>query len=202
MTPLASLFVFVAFKVTDSCPRHKDSGQQLFEVVRRNLLRRSIQAILFSVLLVVSGLASAQERGPVTNLPIPRFVSIKASEANVRRGPSLTHRVDWVFQARDLPVEITAEHGHWRRVQDRDGVGGWVHHALLSGVRTGIVEVDLAALHTRADESAPVRAQLERNVIGRILSCDGSWCRFQAGGYRGWLLQSEIWGTRPGEVIE
>ncbi len=167
-----------------------------------NALRRGILATILVVLLGLSGVAAAQERGPVTNLPIPRFVSIKASEANVRRGPSLTHRVDWVFQARDLPVEITAEHGHWRRVRDRDGVGGWVHHALLSGVRTGIVDVDLAAMHIRPDASSALRAQLERNVIGRFLSCDGSWCRFQAGGYRGWVLQSDVWGTDPGEIID
>ncbi|HBR39417.1 MAG TPA: aspartyl-trna synthetase, partial [Sulfitobacter pontiacus] len=29
----------------------------------------------------------AQEVGQVTNLPVPRFVSMKASEGNVRRGP-------------------------------------------------------------------------------------------------------------------
>ena len=174
----------------------------MFDVMRLYVLRRSIQALVIAMITLFVSVASAQERGPITNLPIPRFVSIKASEANVRRGPSLTHRVDWVFQARDLPVEITAEHGHWRRVRDRDGVGGWVHHALLSGVRTGIVDVDMAALRIRADGSAPLRAQLERNVVGRILNCDGTWCRFLAGGYRGWILQTEIWGTRDGEIVE
>lgn len=165
------------------------------------LIRRILASFLI-VLLGMTSTLSAQDRGPVTNLPLPRFVSIKAGEANVRRGPSLTHRVDWVFKARDLPVEITAEHGHWRRVRDRDGVGGWIHHALLSGVRTGIVEVEVAALRTQPERSAPMRATLERNVIGRILSCDGTWCRFSAGGYRGWVLQTEIWGTRIGEIIE
>ncbi len=165
-------------------------------------MRRGVLAVFLSVLMVVSGGLYAQERGPVTNLPMPRFVSIKASEANVRRGPSLTHRVDWVFKARDLPVEIVAEHGHWRKVRDRDGVGGWVHHALLSGVRTALVDVDMSAMRTRPEIGAPMRAQLERNVVGRIQSCDGTWCRFAAGGYRGWVLQTEIWGTKPGEVIE
>lgn len=174
----------------------------MFEVKRLKSVRRRILALVIAVTTLFAGIAVAQERGSVTNLPLPRFVSIKASEANVRRGPSLTHRVDWVFQARDLPVEITAEHGHWRRVRDRDGVGGWVHHALLSGVRTGIIDVDMAALRIRADVSSPLRAQLERNVIGRILNCDGTWCRFQAGGYRGWVLQTEIWGTRAGEIVE
>jgi SH3-like domain-containing protein len=62
---------------------------------------------------VAAGPAWAEDRGPVTNLPLPRFVSLKASEGNVRRGPSLTHRIDWVFTRRDMPLEITAEHGHW-----------------------------------------------------------------------------------------
>jgi SH3-like domain-containing protein len=29
---------------------------------------------------------AAQTRGPVTGLPLPRFVSLKTSQANVRRG--------------------------------------------------------------------------------------------------------------------
>lgn len=202
MTPLASLFVLLAFKVTDTWPRHKDYGQQFYAAMGHDILRRRIQIAFLSVLIVLPGFASAQERGSVTNLPIPRFVSIEVDEANVRRGPSMTNRVDWIFQAEGLPVEITAEYGLWRRIRDRDGVGGWVHHALISGVRTGIVDVDMAALRIRPDPSAAIRAQLERNVIGRFLSCDGSWCRFQAGGYRGWILQSEVWGTRPGEIIE
>ena len=67
------------------------------------------------------GQLAALETGSATNLPLPRYVSLKASEGNVRRGPSLTHRIDWVFKRRDMPLQITAEHGHWRRVQDRDG---------------------------------------------------------------------------------
>ena len=100
--------------------------------------------IILSVLVAQS--ASAKERGRVTNLPIPRYVSIKTDECNVRRGPSLNHRIDWVFQRKGMPVEVTAEHGHWRRVRDRDGEGGWVHYSLLSGVRTVIVEENLLDL--------------------------------------------------------
>ena len=62
--------------------------------------------------IIASGIGAAmaeENRGPVTNLPIPRFVSLKASEGNVRRGPSLTHRIDWVFTRRDMPLEITGE---------------------------------------------------------------------------------------------
>ena len=117
------------------------------------LLSRTVPGWVLSVLVVLGVFAAgpgfASDRGPVTNLPLPRFVSMKASEGNVRRGPSLSHRIDWVYKRRNMPLQITAEHGHWRRVQDRDGAGGWVHYALLSGVRTAIVEVDLLNLYAR-----------------------------------------------------
>ena len=101
-----------------------------------------------AILLLASiGAACADvERGSVTNLPIPRYVSLKAPEANVRRGPSLSHRIDWVFQRRAMPLKITDEYGHWRRVQDIDGAGGWMHYSLLSGARTVIVREETSEL--------------------------------------------------------
>ena len=92
------------------------------------MIRKTVLAGLVAALLCGSGALAEEERGSVTNLPLPRFVSLKSSEVNVRRGPSLTHRIDWVYKRRDLPVEVTAEYGHWRRVRDRDGAGGWVHY--------------------------------------------------------------------------
>ena len=155
-----------------------------------------------SVLLFVAGQAAAEEiaRGPVTNLPIPRYVSMKAAEGNVRRGPSLSHRIDWVFTRRDMPLRITAEHGNWRRVQDRDGQGGWVHYALLSGARTVLVERDMLTLHTRPDANTPIVAALEAGVIARLGKCEPGWCRVSAGGFRGWAETDALWGVIPGEV--
>ena len=161
--------------------------------------------LLFSLCVLVLAQVSAwpsaaMERGSVTNLPIPRYVSIKTDECNVRRGPSLTHRIDWVFQRKGMPVEVTAEHGHWRRVRDRDGEGGWVHYSLLSGVRTVIVEPDMLTLHLGPDPATPVNAQLETGVIARLGECTQDWCRLSAGGYRGWAQKQAIWGVNPDEI--
>lgn len=152
--------------------------------------------------ILVADMGAAQDRGPVTNLPLPRFVSMKASEGNVRRGPSLTHRIDWVFKRRDLPLEITAEHGHWRRVRDRDGAGGWVHYSLLSGTRTVIIEAEMADLHARPDSAAMTVARLELGVVARIDACAPDWCRIQTGGYRGWTRKEHLWGVRRDEILE
>ncbi len=162
---------------------------------------------LWRILTALVGIAFAGQviadelvRGPVTNLPLPRYVSMKVAEGNVRRGPSLTHRIDWVFTRRDMPVRITAEHGHWRRVQDRDGQGGWVHYALLSGARTVLVDRDMLTLHARPNATAPVVAALEAGVIARLGKCQPDWCRLNAGGYRGWAETHALWGVAPGEI--
>ncbi|KIN63614.1 Aspartyl-trna synthetase [Sulfitobacter noctilucicola] len=167
---------------------------------------QSVLRITFVVLMVMSFApavpAIAGDTGSVTNLPLPRFVSMKASEGNVRRGPSLSHRIDWVYKRRDMPLRITAEHGHWRRVEDRDGIGGWVHYSLLSGTRTVLVEQDMLPLHVRPDPNAPVAAALELGVVAKLGDCDTEWCELRSGGYKGWAPKSRVWGVAAGEIRE
>lgn len=146
--------------------------------------------------------ADGPQRGPVTGFPIPRYVSIKASEANARRGPSRSHRIDWVFQRRNMPVMVVAEHGHWRRIIDRDGAGGWVHYTLLSGERTAIVDAEMLPIHARPDPNAAIRARAERDVIAELRECRDDWCEIEAGGFRGWVEVSGLWGVDPGETID
>ena len=139
-------------------------------------------------------------RGPVTNLPLPRYVSLKAPEGNVRRGPSLQHRIDWVYKRRSMPLEITAEFGHWRRVRDRDGAGGWIHYSLLSGVRTVLVETDMVALRHRPRPGARVLARAEAGVVARLGRCLTDWCQIATAGERGWVPKAALWGVRADEV--
>ena len=151
---------------------------------------------------LLSSTATAQERGAVTNLPVPRFVSLKAAEGNVRRGPSRTHRIDWIFTQAGTPLEITAEYGNWRRVRDRDGVGGWMHYSLLSGARTVLVESDMLELRRQPDPAAPVTAQLELGVVARARECLPDWCRLTVAGFKGWAPKSALWGVKPGETLK
>ena len=145
---------------------------------------------------------TANGRGPVTNLPLPRFVTLKASEANVRRGPSLTHRIDWVFTAKGMPLEVVGEYGHWRRVRDNDGVGGWVHYTLLSGARAALVQTERAPFHARPDTGAPLNAELETGVIITLHRCGADWCQGEAGGIKGWATKADLWGVGGEEVFD
>lgn len=165
---------------------------------------RMITNVAFAVLLALPLAhkpAFADEIGQVTKRPLPRFVSMKAATGNVRRGPSLTHRIDWVFKRRDMPLRITAEHGHWRRVEDRDGIGGWVHYSLLSGTRTVLIEKDMLSLLSRPEPGAPVVAALELGVVARVAQCQLEWCLLRSDGYKGWVPKSRIWGVEPEEIL-
>lgn len=161
--------------------------------------RAALAAIL--VMLMAMGTAQAeQSKGQVTQLPIPRFVSMKASEGNVRRGPSLSHRIDWVYKRRDLPLQIVNEFGHWRQVRDHDGAGGWVHYSLLSGVRTAMIEAETLNLLSRPDPDSSVVAIVERGVVARLSECEADWCRLRIDGHRGWARKSALWGVAAGEA--
>ncbi|MEY8098950.1 SH3 domain-containing protein [Falsihalocynthiibacter sp. S25ZX9] len=163
----------------------------------KNFVRALLSVLLFASMTPSS---FAETRGAVTNLPIPRFVSMKALEANVRRGPSLTHRIDWVYKHRNMPLEITAEFGHWRRVRDMDGVGGWVHFTLLSGVRTVVITKDLTKLLSHPKDNALPTAELKAGVIARLQDCNPDWCELNADGYKGWAPKSNYWGVGVGEI--
>lgn len=159
------------------------------------------RAILVLCLMLGSG-AVAQERGSETNLPLPRFVSMKAGEGNLRRGPSLSHKIDWVLKRRHMPLEVTAEFGHWRRVRDKDGAGGWVHYSLLSGARTVVVETDLLPLYAKPDAETQVNAYAEAGVVARLGACVEGWCRISSDGFKGWADRGALWGVSEGEMRE
>ena len=101
-----------------------------------------------------------------------------------------------------MPLKITDEYGHWRRVQDIEGAGGWMHYSLLSGARTVIVREDMVALRMKPEDRATINAHAEAGVIARLGECSLDWCRIRAGGHRGWVQKSSLWGVMPEEIRE
>ena len=176
----------------------------------RTTFFRAVFAAIFGVCVGVGAMAQdaapaaataeeAAPRGAVTGLPIPRYVSMKAAEGFARRGPSSTHRIDWVFKRRNMPLLLVDEYGHWRRVQDKDGAGGWMHYSLLSGNRTIVVESEGLQLRRDPVPEARVSAQLEPGVVAWLGKCHSGWCEIEVQGAEGWAETAALWGVAPDE---
>lgn len=132
----------------------------------------------------------------------PRYQSLKSESVHLRVGPGTQHPIDWVLQRRNLPVRVIAEAETWRRIVDSTGTTGWVHQQTLSARRYAIVVGEPRDLRRAPQPGAAAVARLEPGVIGRLFECRDGWCRLEAGGFRGWMPRTEIWGVDPGETFK
>ena len=75
------------------------------------------------------------ETGLVTGLKIPRFVSLKSNDVNLRVGPSINYPIDIKYIQKNLPIEIIDEFDVWRKIKDHEKNIGWLHKSLIKGDR-------------------------------------------------------------------
>ena len=149
----------------------------------------------------ISAPVFAQSQG--TGLPLPRFVSLRAGEVNMRTGPGVQYPVEWVYQRRNMPIEIIAEYGTWRKVRDWQGTQGWIHQSMLTGKRTFVITSTVRTIRKKPDADSAPKARAEAGAIGEIKGCaktDG-WCRVEIGGYDGWLRRVDFWGVYQNEPV-
>ena len=175
-------------------------GQRLAPMARAPAALPLLLALAMLALLAAPLDAFAQS-GRTTGLPLPRFVSLGADEVNLRFGPGEGYPIAWILTREGLPVEIVEEFDTWRKVRLHDGDLGWIHASLLSSRRTVLVADEVRALRQTPDREARIVLRAEPGVIGRLLDCDGSWCRIEIEGRRGWLQRAELWGVLPDETL-
>jgi len=139
-----------------------------------------------------------------SGLPLPRFVSLRADQVNLRTGPGVQYPIDWVYQRQRLPVEIIAEYRTWRKIRDWQSTPGWVHQSMLSGKRTAIVIGKTRTLRAEASAKSKAVARVDAGAIADVIECpaSGGWCRLEANGIKGWLRKVEFWGAYRDEVVE
>ena len=149
--------------------------------------------------------ANAQEvkltvRG--SGLPVPRYVTLKSDETNLRAGPGLEYPVLWQYRTPKLPVRVDAEFGIWRKIVDHDGTAGWMHGSVLSLSRMALVKTDMAKIHNNPDPTSTVIALAERNALMELQSCPKSWCRVKTEKVHGWIKRQAVWGLLQTESLD
>lgn len=148
---------------------------------------------IFLLFLLMSSVTLASSP---SNLPLPRFASLKSHEVNARKGPGPQYPIAWIWVRSGLPVEIIEEFGNWRKIRDWENSTGWIHYSLLTGKRTVIVTQAQSILKISPSEKAGDRAHLEKGVMGVLLTTEGEWCQIKVqDGLKGWLKRSALWGA-------
>ena len=138
-----------------------------------------------------------------SGLPLPRFVTLRADEANLRTGPGVQYPVEWVYQRKEIPLEVIAEFETWRKVRDWQGAQGWMHQSMLESKRTAVITGLTRSLRAKMDANSAVVAEIDVDVVGRIVECPqgAGWCRLSFGNHDGWLRRAEIGGVYPDEAV-
>ena len=138
----------------------------------------------------------ASELGNETGLEIPRFVSLKSDEINLRVGPSINYPIKIKYVYQNFPVEIIEEYDVWRKVRDNENNIGWIKGSLLKGDRYGIVI-------SKEDQYANIYKYPRGKSIGKIginnlvkiNKCLQLWCLIKSNKNKFWIKKKNLWGV-------
>ena len=163
----------------------------------------SMQIIIAFISIIIFSQICNAEIGKETGLEIPRYISIKSNDANIRVGPSKNYPIEIKYIKKNYPLKVLEEYEDWRKVEDFQKNFGWIHKSLISGIRTGIVL-------SNDNKTIKLLNTLNGNVIGEIGSgnivflekCKIDWCLVSFGDYRGWIDKKNIWGIKEKEIIK
>ena len=142
------------------------------------------------LILSLTAPAAAQDR------EVPYWASINTEELNMRVGPSMQYRIDWVYRREGLPVKVVRVVDRWRLIEDAQGTKGWVSSNLLSLKRGAVVIGEgLAAMRDMPAGSGKLKWNAQPGVVGKLGDCEAGWCEFDVAGRIGWIEQDRIWGA-------
>jgi len=163
----------------------------------------SMQIVIVLISIIIFSQVSNADTGKETGLEIPRYVSLKSDDANIRVGPSKNYPIEIKYIKKNYPLKVLDEYEEWRKVEDFNRNIGWIHKSLISGIRTGIVL-------SNDNKNIRLLNTLEGNVIGEIGNgnivflekCKIDWCLVSSGNFKGWMDKKYIWGVKEKEIIK
>ena len=167
------------------------------------VVRGSLRAALAAALLLAAGVtappASGAEDEP--HAKVPRFVSLRSDQVNLRVGPGQNYPIAWVLTRKGMPVEIVKEFQNWRLVRVWQDASGWILERMVTAERHVIIDSAVRIMRRKPDPQSEIVARAEPGVVAKLLQCQGDWCHIDAGGYQGWLQRGDVWGILPDETV-
>ncbi len=158
---------------------------------------KSLGAIIFIFILLFQPHFSFAEEKEKSQ--VPRFVSLRSDQVNVRSGPGAQYPIKWVMVKEKMPVEVIAEFEDWRKIRDIEQAEGWVHKAMLSPRRTALIKGKGKKIYSENNTSSKLAGIGNNGVIVKVDKCDGTMCKIENDKVEGYIPMSDIWGVYEGE---
>jgi|TARA_B100000959_G_scaffold190672_1_gene199344 SH3-like domain-containing protein len=157
---------------------------------------------IICLILINTSFASAKTLGNETGLKIPRFVSLKSDNSNLRIGPSENYPVKIKYIVANMPVEIIDEYKNWRKIIDYEENEGWIHKNLIKGKRFAIVNTPYEnGLQVFNKPKGSNIGKIGKKNILEIKTCLINWCKIEYKKNKGWVNKLNLWGVYEKEII-
>ena len=161
-----------------------------------------LKIFIICLIIIKTSSAYTEVLGNKTSLKIPRFVSLKSDNSNLRVGPDENYPIKLKYIVANTPVEIIDEYKNWRKIKDYEENEGWMHKSLIKGERFAIVI-------TPYQEGLQVFNKPKGNNIGKIgkrnilevKACLMNWCKIKYKKNKGWVNKLNLWGIYDSETI-
>ena len=161
-----------------------------------------MRTLVLILIIFFSVSSNSNNFGSNTGLELPRFVSLKSDDANIRVGPSVNYPIVLKYTKANLPLKIIEEYNDWRKIEDIDSNIGWIHKSLIKGERRGIIiSTDNSNVKLHNIEKGKIFGEIEVGVIVLISKCKKEWCQIQKNNTKGWVNKNYIWGTNKDEIL-
>ena len=168
--------------------------------VKIKIVIKSILLVLFFSLL--HNTSYSNEIGQVTGYKIPRFVSLKSDDINLRIGSSTNYPIILKYVTKNMPVEITDEYERWRKIRDKEGNEGWIYGDLLKGDRFAIIiKNNKSNIYVFSKPDGVPIGEIGKLNIVTIKVCLKKWCKIKFDSHKGWVNKKNLWGIYKNETI-
>ena len=159
---------------------------------------------IFSIVIVIFyfNICHANSLGTETGLDLPRYVSLKSNNSNLRVGPSKNYPIAIKYIVSNFPLKIIEEYEDWRRVEDLEKNNGWIHKSLIKGERYGIVvSSDNSKVKLFNVVNGKIVGEINAGALVYISKCKINWCLINIKNHKGWLRKDNIWGVKKEEIF-
>ena len=162
-----------------------------------------IYKILFTyIVFSFFNFLSAENIGSNSGYKIPRFLSLKSDETNLRIGASLDYPIILRYNHKNIPIMIIEENEKWRKIIDIENNEGWIHKDLIKGDRYAIINQPYTSnTHILDKPEGKVVGEIGKRNIVKIKKCLSDWCLINYNQINGWINKENLWGVFKSEEI-